>query len=184
MLKKPESKKELIPPFRWIGEEGWEEKARQILLDYEVPLPKPATAEEIQQCEERLGIVLPEPFKLFHRTLGPVDFSSFLFFNVMDVEIATNVYFYDFLNGQDRAALPNMILIGEPADDYLVLDLQNGRCAGCYHDPPGFAHWLPSFHELIQCAFIYLCCGYYGWPDDQLELWAEELVFELYGVRF
>lgn len=184
MLKKPESKNELLPPFRWIGEDGWEEKARQILLDYEVPLPQPSTAEEIQQCEERLGVILPEPFKLFHENFGAVAFDCPLLFPLSDVRNATEVWFYDFLSEQDKMALSDMVLIGNPADDYLVLDLKTGRCAGCYHDPPGFADWLPSFHELIQCAFIGLCCRYYGWPDESLEKWSNELKFELYGVRF
>ena len=184
MLKKPESKNELLPPFRWIGEEGWESKARQVLLNYEVPLPAPTTLEEIQDIEERFSITLPESFKLFHTTFGAVDFDHFSFFPLADLQSATDVYFLDFLDEDNKTALRKMVLIGEPADDYLALDIETGSCAGCYHDPPGLANWLPSFHELIQCAFILLCCGYYGWPDEELGLWAEELISELYGVRF
>ncbi|HEX8465754.1 MAG TPA: hypothetical protein VF627_14150 [Abditibacterium sp.] len=181
MLQKPKSKFDLMPAFNRIGDADWDTKLRQILVDYEVPLPAPCSQVELADCEKRLGFALPYSFRLFLNTMGPVDFSGIRVLAPKEVKTAEGFWFASYFSEEDRNRLSGMLEVAEAVSDNIyVVELQSSKCGLCSHDPPGFFEWLPSFDALIQVAVIDLSWGYYGWPDDEIEEMAEQLRAELF----
>ena len=182
MPKKPENETDLLPPFDYIGKDGWDSKLRQLLTEYTVPLPPPSTELEVQRCEARIGFPLPSSLKLFLLTFGPVDFDGLRICPPEDVKTLQNVWFRDFLAREEQLKLAGLIQVAETgSDNYYALDASDGRCCLCSHDPSGLFDWLSSFDDLIKMAVIDLSWGYYGWLDSEIEEMARHLKRELLG---
>jgi hypothetical protein len=182
MLQKPTSKSDLMPPFNHIGEVGWDLKLRQVLVDFEVPLPVPCSEADLLNCEGMLGMAMPQSLRLFLSTLGPVDFDGVRIFTPEEIKTAETFWFAKYFTEEDQRQLLGLIQVAEAvADNVHVIELKSGRCGLCSHDPPGLFEWLPSFDALIKSAIIDLSWSYYGWPDDEIEEMAEQLKAELFS---
>ncbi len=181
MLQKPQTKSDLLPPFDSIGEANWDTRLRQLLVDYEVPLPAPCGDGEIDECEKRLGFALPQSLKLFLSALGPVDFDGVRVLSPKEIRTAESFWFASYFTEDEQKQLPHLLQVAEAvADNVYALEVASGRCCLCSHDPPGLFEWLPSFDVLIKMAVIDLSWSYYGWPDEEIEDMAEELKAELF----
>lgn len=181
MLQKPTTKADLLPPFDLIGNAGWDLALRQVLVDYEVPLPTPCCEAELADCEERIGFALPQSLRLFLLAIGPIDFDGLRIFSPQKIKTAESFWFAEYFSEIARKQLPQLLQFAEAvADNVYVMELQSGKCCLCCHDPAGLIDWLPSFDTLIKIAVIDLSWSYYGWPDDEIEEMAEELKAELY----
>jgi hypothetical protein len=181
MLEKPKTKFDLLPPFNFIGETNWNSKLRQLLIDYEVPLPTPCSLPEIMDCEKRLDCILPQPLKIFLNTLGPVDFDGLRLFQAHEIRTAESFYCSDYFSEEERKQLPHLLQVAESlADNVYVLAMKSGKCCLCSHDPVDLFEWLPSFDALIKTAVIDLSWSFYGYPDEEIEKMAEELKTELF----
>jgi hypothetical protein len=93
MLRKPSTKEDLRPPFQTIGEPGWADRLRRVLIDYGVPLPEPVPASLIAHRESELGVGLPAALRQFYITFGTVDLDSFQLYPVDELEPLTDVWF-------------------------------------------------------------------------------------------
>jgi SMI1 / KNR4 family (SUKH-1) len=182
MKEKPNIKEALMPPFQAIGEPGWAERLRQVLLDYDTSLPEPAPYESIEAREQALGIRLPRALRAFYMEFGPVDFDGFELFSIDYIKPLDNVWFRDFLTNGDQARLHGLLGIADSGcDNYIAIDPVTGKCYLCSHDPAGIFEESDSFDDLIRKAVIDLSWGYYGWPDPEVERLATELRRELFG---
>lgn len=68
---------DILVPFNYIGEEGWETKTRMILSavadNWNREVKEPIAVEDIVKLERRLGTTLPNGLKFFYATFGLAD---------------------------------------------------------------------------------------------------------------
>jgi hypothetical protein len=183
--KLPEKLEDLPRPFTRIGERGWADRARDTLQDYGVGIPIPSSASELEDHEQLLGISLPEPYRTVLLELGPVDLSEFRILPHTEAHTLDGFYAKQWFTESERAELPHLFASVEycGTDDPFALDLRDGSVRRVCHDPPGFAMKMSSFDVLLECAFLGLASGYYGFPDRLASELVQEARFLLTGLR-
>jgi len=182
VLRKPITKEDLLPPFQTVGEPGWADRLRHVLIDYEVPLPESVPAELVTLRESELGVRLPAALREFYTTFGSVDFDGFQLYPVDALEPLTRAWFRQSLDVGQQARLSTLIAISDSgSDNYIAIDPVSGTCYLCSHDPVGISDEAASFDDLVRKAVIDLSWGYYGWPDPEVERLATELKLDLFG---
>jgi hypothetical protein len=183
MLKKPETKADLLPPFTIIGEPGWDTSLRQMFDDYELP-PTPAVPpNEMATLEHRLGVQFPPAITRFFTTFGAVNFDGLRLLEPNDIVTMQSVWFHAMLIPADQMRLSQLVQIAEAgSDDYYALDSLDWAVYLVSHDPAGLTFLVPSFDDLIRLACIDLSCGYFGWPDEDVAVLARDLKQDLFGI--
>jgi hypothetical protein len=170
-LTEPLTDQDLPRPFTRIGEPGWAERARAVLELYEVPLPTPVPASEIQHRERELGIRFPDAYSTLLSELGPADLDGFRFLPPREATTLRDFYLRDELSEADRVRLPEFLAVLEycGTDDPFAVHLPTEVVYRCGHDPLGFSCRLDSLHVLAQLAFLALPRSYYGFPGEKVE---------------
>lgn len=169
-LERPRSIADLEPPFRHIGEVGWDERFRALLRQYDVPLPEPVSAAALESVEEGLGVRLDKAVREFLLSIGPVDFNELRLLSLPEIKSLEGVWFAEHLDPATRARLPGIIAILDylGTGDFIGWERASGRFVLARHDPAGIFTWMPTFDDCVREQCIGLASGYYGWPDDDL----------------
>lgn len=189
MLNKPTCKEDLLPPFNEIGEPGWAETIRMVLQDYAVPLPEPSADKDLRELENKLGFQLPRSLCVFLTQFGPVDFGSVSLRSSTGLKTLFDdegiAWFRDWFDADQKQQLARLLAIGDYGGDAGVVSIDplSGICYLCQHDPLGIHKLAGSFDDLIKSEIILLSCGYFGYPDPEIEAMASQLVEELFGRR-
>lgn len=175
-LIKPQTEVELLPPLDAIGEPGWESRLRAWLTEFDFRFGEPSTEAEVAEAELRLGVRLPEDWRMFLLAFGPLDLESVRLTPPAQITPLNDVWFKSHLSESDRAMLFQFLQVGEcSSGNYIGWNTIDGWVCECCHDPGGLWDWCPSFSELIRLSLVRLWCGYYGWPDDSVQQLSERL---------
>src|SRR5687768_13000981 len=113
MLRKPQMKTDLLPPFQRIGEPDWDTNVRQLLNAYDVPVPAPIPINTIVQREQILQLSFPPSLRLFLTTFGPIDFDGLRLLPAHAVDTLEHLWFKSSLAAHDQARLSRLIQIAE-----------------------------------------------------------------------
>lgn len=195
-LSKPKTKEDLRPPFQYIGDTGWDDWLRRVLVAYdidsefELPQPgvEPATAEEIARCEAEMGLVLPDNLKLFLTTLGPLRFEYLHIYSPNQIDFLSNSQININLTPEQEAQCTTIIAVAEQLmdegglTDIFGLELASGKIYRCSNYYGGLFEYLPCFDNLIKLAAIDLSWGFFGWDDNHIQDMAEEIAKEELGL--
>jgi hypothetical protein len=184
MLKKPESADDLSPPFEQIGEPGWSDAIKQLLADYEVPLPEPTGASELADAEKRLAVTLPADLKAAYAELGPLDLAEVRLLRPSEFEYLTDHWSAGALSAEDQRILADLVHIADSPGGPVGWDRANAMYSLVQHDPDEIVGGLLSFSDLLRSCIIDLAIGYHGWPDLYLVRLTEELKDSLFGDRW
>jgi hypothetical protein len=186
-LKKPQTSVDLEPPFRRIGEPGWEERLRALLREYGVPEPRPVAERDLLARESSLGCRLDESQRRFLLTIGALDFESNRVLSLEEIRPIGDIWFASFLSERERRRLPRMIAAMDylgGTDEFIAWDRDCGGYLLVRHDPAGIYHWAPTFDDCIREQCVHLAVGYYGWGDDDVEQLVEDTAQRLFPTRF
>lgn len=171
-LKQPKTTADLEPPFKHIGEQGWEERLRTLLAAYGVPEPQPVATGDISARESALGFRLDESVRQFLLVIGPVDFQSLRVLSPEEIEPLSGVWYASRLSERDRERLPNVVGVMDylgKGDEFVGWERSASRFVRLGHDPAGVWEWLPTFDECIREQCVELAAGHYGWPDEETQ---------------
>lgn len=182
MPEKPKAKSDMMPPFERIGEPQWDHKLRSFLTSYDVPLSKPATESELDECEQRIGATLPNALRMFLAAFGPVSFDYVTILPPSEVR-RPDEFFVESLPAEAKSKVNECIRVAEAggSGDVFVVHLPTGSIHLLSHDPPSLQACLQSFDDLVRIACISIHSGFYGWDDEDVEDMTEELMDELFG---
>ncbi|MEZ6048770.1 MAG: SMI1/KNR4 family protein [Planctomycetaceae bacterium] len=178
-INKPTTEADIYPPFEKIGDEGWDSKLRDFLTSFEVPLPQPVSAQEIDYRESALSLSLPAPIRTFLMEFGPVSFDYVEVLPIPQISKASELWFAE----QLEANLDNYIIVANAGgtDDHFLIDLESGKCLLTRHYPAEIQPCLASFSDLIRIACVELYTGYYGWDDPELYEMCTNVMEKLFG---
>jgi hypothetical protein len=175
-LERPRFIADLEPPFRRIGEEGWEDRFRALLRDYEVPTPAPVPRSELEALEAILGVRLDESVREFLRAIGPVDFDSLRVLSLPEIKPLEDVWFASHLDPAARAKLPLIVAVLDylGTGDFVGWDRASGAFVLVRHDPKGIFPWHSTFDDCVREQCVELARGRYGWPEEDVGALVEE----------
>lgn len=182
-MHKPETKTDLIPPFRVIGEDGWAGNFLNILSDYGIEPSKGIPEKALEKHERELGFQLPESLRIFLTEFGCTELDDFCLHPLSEIALIQDIWFRGFLLPEEQIQLLDLLSIAATgSDNVIAIYPTTGHCYVRSHDPAGIFLEADSFDDLLQKVIIDLSWGYYGWPDPYVEALARELKHDLFGA--
>lgn len=183
--RKPTCVDDLEVPFERIGDAGWADAVRRLLLSYGAPVPVPTTAEAIARREAELGLALPPALRALHVELGPLDLDEARFLPVNEVGPLDGTWFAKRPPAPLQRVLPALLSVAATgSDDFLAMSLLDGPCCLASHDPPGLFKPLRDLDTLVKVLLLRLPCSRHGWPDSEVEALVDAAVEQLIGFRW
>ena len=185
------SKDDIIIPFQFIGEAGWDEKTRMLLEAYGEEwgesLTAPLSAQAVDAAEKRLGTQIPEPLALFYRTFGIADIGEELqvLENMLPLEDWAEGFDWDeWANDEEKALVPYLVTFSEYVGNgnAFCFHRQTGEIYYFDHDTaPHVTKLFDRADEYLKGCLIALQESFFS-LDNASEIVEEKLV-ELFGER-
>lgn len=181
MLTKPTKKEDLFPPIHSLEEHDWEKKLKQFLSSFDVPLPEPVTINEIETLENKLKKKLPKPLNEFLRKIGPLHL-DIKFLNLDKILLFNDISITKNLNSNDQKYVSELIAFADHlgSGDFYGIDPEGNVCL-VSHDPLAILGKGRSFFSMLEMMLIDLYTGYYGWPDKEIIILADQAKQEKIG---
>lgn len=186
-------KKDVLIPFKKIGENNWEKKSKLIIEslaeNWDNELKEPISLEEIEKLENRLGTTLPNGLKIFYNTFGIADIGEELqnFEDIIWIKELwgdDNPYGPEFTK-EDNIVLPHLISFSDYLGNGNMFCFHSDTKEIYYYDHdtrPYLTKMFDHVDDYIKGCLIFAQTDLFGEVgQEQVDKWTEEIAEDLFG---